>query len=117
MTIGSSALLSFSRMNHKCWLSAVVPRRAPSCEPNHQVGNLAASEPDVSATYFPIAASTFLLEGKKGSQARVWYEVMCRRYSYRLSRKRLDLVCFSQAPEGTPSYLFMACHIHEETRS
>lgn len=31
--------------------------------------------------YFPIASSTFLLEGKKGSQARVWYKVMCRRYS------------------------------------
>lgn len=37
----------------------------------------------------------YLLEGK-GSQARVWYKVMCQWYSYRLSRKRLDLVCFSK---------------------
>lgn len=102
MTIGSSALLSFSCMNHECWLSAIVPRRAPSCEPNHQVGNIAASKPDVSARCFPIAASTFLLEGKKGSQARVWYKVMCRRYSYRLSRKRLVLVCFIASSRRTP---------------
>lgn len=52
----------------------------------------------------------------KGSQARVWYNVPV--VLYRVSRKRLDLVCFSKLPtEGPPSYLFMACHIHEETRS
>lgn len=66
---------------------------------NQIIGNIAASEPDVSACFFPIASSTFSSEGK-GSQARVWYKVMCRRYSYRLSRKRLVLVCFSKALEG-----------------
>lgn len=51
--------------------------------------------------YFPITASTFSLEGK-GSQARVWYKAMCRWYSYRLSRKRLVLVCFSKLPTEGP---------------
>lgn len=61
-------------MNHECRLSAIVPRRAPSCEPNHQVGNIAASEPDVSACISRLLLLHFYQKGK-GSQTRVWYNV------------------------------------------
>lgn len=88
-------------MNHECWLSAIVPRRAPSCEPNHRGREYRSIRTRCFSMYFPIAASTFLLEGK-GSQARVWYKVMCRWYSYRLSRKRLVLVCFSKLLQKDP---------------
>lgn len=46
-----------------------------------EVGNIASSEPDVSAISRLLGgSSTFILEGK-GPQARVWYKVMCRWYS------------------------------------
>lgn len=55
--------------------------------------------------YFPIASSTFVLEGKKGSQARVWYKVMCQWYSIVFLENASFWFVLLASSKRTPSYL------------